>query len=130
MYLMGYGSKKRNDVEQDPLIENDVERITAEAPHQGRTLLPGPAASLVSGITGLSSFYVRAGTKIGGWGLYAGREATLKTLSMSNSVLQALLTVAGQDIYSRSDGELGRADAETLLERSVSFSWLWISTLF
>jgi hypothetical protein len=73
----------------------------------------------VSGITGLTSFYVRAGTKIGGWGLYAGREATLKTLSVSRSALETILIAAGRDVATRSNGEIGRAEAENLLERSV-----------
>jgi len=88
-------------------------------PQQGRTLLPEPAATIVSGLTGLSSFSVRAGTKIGGWGLYAGREATLKTLSVSRNALESILIAAGRDVSGRSNGELGRAEAESLLERSV-----------
>lgn len=88
-------------------------------PQQGRTLLPAPAAAVVSGITGITSFYVRVGTKVGGWGIYAGREATLKTLAVSRSALEAVLVAAGRDVSTRSNGELGRAEAESLLERSV-----------
>lgn len=99
---------------------DDERREIVLSPHvQGGTLLPGPAAAVVSGIAGITSFYVRAGTKIGGWGLYAGREATLKTLSVSRSALEAVLIAAGRDVSARSNGELGRAEAENLLERSV-----------
>lgn len=101
-------------------LDDDAEKeIVLAQPHQGRTLLPAPAAAIVSGVTGLTSFYVRGATKVGGWGLYAGREATLKTLSVSRSALESILIAAGRDVSSRSGGELGRAEAENLLERSV-----------
>jgi hypothetical protein len=95
------------------------QEVVLAQPQQGRTLLPRPAAAIVSGVTGLTSFYVRGATKIGGWSIYAGREATLKTLSVSRSALESILIAAGRDVSSRSYGELGRAEAENLLERSV-----------
>ena len=112
--------------DEGPIEEFDdaQKEIVLAQPPQGRTLLPAPAAAVVSGITGLTSFYVRAGTKIGGWGLYAGREATLKTLSVSRSALETVLVAAGRDISSRSNGEVGRAEAENLLERSVDYKAL------
>ncbi|KIV85650.1 hypothetical protein PV11_01319 [Exophiala sideris] len=103
--------------------------VVVAQPEQGRTLLPTPAAAVVSGITGLTSFYVRAGTKIGGWGLYAGREATLKTLSVSRSALETVLIAAGRDVSARSNGEIGRAEAENLLEKSISALYTTISTI-
>ncbi|OAG45607.1 hypothetical protein AYO21_00243 [Fonsecaea monophora] len=102
--------------------------IVLAQPQQGRTLLPAPAAAIVSGVTGLTSFYVRGATKIGGWGLYAGREATLKTLSVSRSALESILIAAGRDVSTRSNGDLGRAEAENLLERSISALHSTIST--
>ena len=100
--------------------DDDAQRgIELAQPQQGRTLLPGPAAAIVSGLTGLTSFYVRGATKVGGWGLYAGREATLKTLSVSRSALESILIAAGRDVTGRSNGDLGRAEAENLLERTV-----------
>ena len=101
-------------------VDDHVRKETVPArPQQGRTLLPAPAAAIVSGVTGLTSFYVRGATAIGGWGLYAGREATLKTLSVSRSALETILIAAGRDVSARSNGELGREEAENLLERSV-----------
>lgn len=99
--------------------DDDGKEVVLAQPQPGRTLLPAPAAAIVSGVTGLTSFYVRGATKVGGWGLYAGREATLKTLSVSRSALETILIAAGRDVSSRSGGELGRAEAENLLERSV-----------
>lgn len=113
----GQQDKSDDFVEEQPHDDNQ-QLVIAQHP-QGRTLLPGPAAALVSGVTGITSFYVRAGTKIGGWGLYAGREATLKTLSVGRSVLESVLIAAGRDVSARSNGELGRAEAENILERSV-----------
>ncbi|OQU93858.1 hypothetical protein CLAIMM_00315 [Cladophialophora immunda] len=102
--------------------------IVLAQPQQGRTLLPAPAAAIVSGVTGLTSFYVRGATKVGGWGLYAGREATLKTLAVSRSALESILVAAGRDVSTRSNGDLGRAEAENLLERSISALHSTIST--
>lgn len=104
--------------------QEELKEAVLAPPLQGRTLLPTPAAAVISGITGLTSFYVRAGTKVGGWGLYAGREATLKTLSVSRSALEAILVAAGRDVSSRSNGDLRRAEAENLLEKSVRLDLL------
>ncbi|KIX02746.1 uncharacterized protein Z518_08688 [Rhinocladiella mackenziei CBS 650.93] len=122
----------KNDIsvgESSASFRNDQNELVLAESRQGRTLLPGPAAAIVSGITGITSFYVRAGTKVGEWGLYAGREATLKTLSVTRSALEAVLIAAGRDVSARSHGELGRAEAETLLERSISALYSTISTL-
>ncbi|EHY59395.1 hypothetical protein HRR83_001328 [Exophiala dermatitidis] len=108
---------------------SELKEIVLAPPLQGRTLLPAPAAAVISGITGLTSFYVRAGTKVGGWGLYAGREATLKTLSVSRSALESVLVAAGRDVSARSHGDLGRSEAENLLERSISALHSTISTV-
>ncbi|KAK5282177.1 hypothetical protein LTR20_008346 [Exophiala xenobiotica] len=122
----GNEGKDEDHVEEADDAQNEI--VLAQ-PQQGSTLLPAPAAAVVSGLTGLTSFYVRAGTKIGGWGLYAGREATLKTLSVSRSALEAILVAAGRDVSSRSNGEVGRAEAENLLERSISALYSTISTI-
>lgn len=117
------GSQHNNDevVEEPTSPHQDL--VPAQSP-QGRTLLPAPAAAVVSGVTGITSFYVRAGTKIGGWGIYAGREATLKTLSVGRSLLETVLIAAGRDVSARSNGDVGRAEAENLLEKSVCSSIL------
>ncbi len=99
--------------------DDTSKKIVVAPPQHGGTLLPRPAAAIVSGVTGLGLFYVRGATKITGWGLYAGREATLKTLSVSRSALESILVAAGRDVSTRSNGDLGRAEAENLLERSV-----------
>ncbi|EXJ87043.1 hypothetical protein A1O3_04000 [Capronia epimyces CBS 606.96] len=135
---MLWPAKKENDT--DNAAENSVgeagddqedqsKELVLAPPLQGSTLLPAPAAAVVSGFTGLTSFYVRVGTKVGGWGLYAGREATLKTLSVSRSALEAILVAAGRDVSARSNGDLGRAEAENLLERSISALYSTISTI-
>jgi len=93
----------------------------ATAPANGRTLLPTPVAKLVSGGTGLLSFYVRAGSKVGGWGLSASRVATLKTLSVTSNALEAVLVAAGRDASSNC-GQLAKVETESILERSVHFT--------
>ncbi|EXJ88238.1 hypothetical protein A1O1_05168 [Capronia coronata CBS 617.96] len=115
--------------EEDANDQEELKEIVLAPPLQGSTLLPAPAAAVISGITGLTSFYVRAGTKVGEWGLYAGREATLKTLSVSRSALEAVLVAAGRDVSARSYGDLGRAEAENLLEKSISALYSTISTI-
>jgi hypothetical protein len=122
--MLWSSNKESSPASEDEKTDGDSgddvpKEIVLAQPQQGRTLLPAPAAAIISGVTGLTSFYVRGATKVGGWGLYAGREATLKTLSVSRSALESILIAAGRDVSARSNGELGRAEAENLLERSV-----------
>ncbi len=88
-------------------------------PHQNGTLLPGPVASLISAGTGIGALSVRAGTRIAGWGLYAGRESTLKTLSLGRTAAETVLFLAGRDVASRANSELSQQDAMHLLGRGV-----------
>jgi hypothetical protein len=94
--------------------------IAVADPRQGTTLLPRPIASLVTTSTGIASLSVRATTKVGGWTLYGFREGTLKSLSVSRSVIEQVLVLAGRDVAARSNGEWGRQEAAGVLEWSVS----------
>lgn len=85
----------------------------------GATLLPRSAASLVSWITQSTSLSLRLGTFIGGVALDGARATTLTGLELSRAVIEGILTKAGRDVAVRSGGEQGRAEAESLLERSV-----------
>ena len=84
------------------------------------TLLPAPIASLVSVATKSSALYLRLGTFIGGLAINGARVATLTGLELSRAVIEGVLTRAGRDVVGRSTGELGRNEAESLLEKSVS----------
>ena len=86
----------------------------------GKTLLPGSLASLVSAVTGTSSLAVRIGSKVGGFWIAGARETTLTSLELTRAALEAILTKAGRDVSQRRNGELGRAEAESILEKSVS----------
>ena len=87
----------------------------------GKTVLPGPCAALVSAVTGASSLSVRVGTKIGGLWIAGARETTLTGLELSRAAVEAILTSAGRDVSNRRRDELGRVEAENMLERSVCF---------
>ncbi|RYP13870.1 hypothetical protein DL765_006658 [Monosporascus sp. GIB2] len=87
-------------------------------PSPGRTLLPTPVANAVSLATRSTSFALRVGTAIGGYGLSAAKFTTLSSLELSRGILEGILHRAGKDVISRSRSDLGRADAETILERS------------
>jgi hypothetical protein len=86
----------------------------------GRTLLPGPIASLVTTFTQTASFGLRVGTKVGGFAIAGVRETTLTSLELTRAAVEAVLTRAGRDVSERRTDELGRAEAESILERSVS----------
>jgi len=85
----------------------------------GNTLLPHSVASLVSFVTQSSSVSLRLGTFIGGLAIDASRITTLTGLELSRAAIEAILTRAGRDVANRSLGELGKVEAEGLLERSV-----------
>jgi hypothetical protein len=84
-----------------------------------RTLLPSPIASIVSLATRSSSIYLRVGTFIGGLAIDGVKITTLTGLEISRSVIEGILLRAGGDVAASRDGEMGRAEAESLIERSV-----------
>ena len=98
--------------------QDGADRVEAAVP-SGRTLLPGPIASLISTLTAISSLSVQVGTKIGGFWLAGARETTLTSLELSRAAIEAILIKAGSDVSDRRHGPLGKAEAETILERSV-----------
>jgi hypothetical protein len=85
----------------------------------GRTLLPASLARAVSFATRSTSLAVRVGTFVGSFGLSAAKVTTLSSLELGRGILEGILSRAGRDVVNRSQGELGRADAETLLEKSL-----------
>src|SRR3984957_20268076 len=100
----------------------------------GRTLLPGPFAAFVSTITGGSSLSIKVGTSVGGLWIAGAREATLTGLELTRAAVETVLTKAGRDVSQRRNGELGRAEAASILEKSVRspcslFNSLWADSL-
>ena len=88
-------------------------------PAQGPTLLWAGPAKLVSTITGIASLSVRAGTKIGGWTVSAGRMATLEALELNRRILEGILMAAGKDVTSYRNGDFARAEADGVMARWV-----------
>ncbi|KAK0633753.1 lipase [Immersiella caudata] len=87
--------------------------------NHGKTLLPSPIAKAVSLATRSTSLALRMGTIIGGYGFDAAKITTLSSLELGRVVLEGILGRAGRDVISRSGSDLGKADAETILERSL-----------
>lgn len=110
----------------EPPIEEKGVQLYQHDPSQrsvvssGRTLLPGTIASLVTTFTQTASFGLRVGTKLGGFAIAGARETTLTSLELTRAAVEAILTRAGKDVSERRTDELGRAEAESTLERSVS----------
>jgi hypothetical protein len=86
----------------------------------GPTLLSAPLANVVSLVTRSSSLYLRLGTFIGGLAIDGARVTTLTGLEVSRAVIESILYRAGRDVSTRATGELGRAEAEGLLEKSLA----------
>lgn len=85
----------------------------------GRTLLPSPVASAISLWTRSTSLALRVGTVIGGYGFGAAKATTLSSLELGRGILEGILHRAGNETFLRSNSELGRADAETIMEKSL-----------
>ncbi|KAI0538371.1 hypothetical protein GGR58DRAFT_297055 [Xylaria digitata] len=83
------------------------------------TLLPGPVANAVSFATRSTSFVLRISTAIGGYGLSAAKVTTLSSLELGRGILDGILNRAGRDVFVGSPSELARADAESILEKSL-----------
>ncbi len=108
-----------------PIEEKGLQLYQHDPPQRslvssGSTLLPGAIASLVTTFTQTASFGLRVGTKLGGFAIAGARETTLTSLELTRAAVEAILTRAGRDVSERRTDELGRAEAESILERSVS----------
>jgi hypothetical protein len=105
-------------------LDEDVETKKPEneqaTPSAGATLLPAPIASAISLVTRSSAFSLRLGTFIGGLALDGARVTTLTGLELSRAIIERVLSRAGRDVAVLSKGELGRVEAEGLLERSIA----------
>lgn len=106
-------------MDQDEAEDSQLSKCEPQHP-AGSTLLPAPIANVVSLVTRSSSLYLRLGTFIGGLALDGARVTTLTGLELSRAVVESILYRAGKDVATRSTGELGKAEAEGLLERSIA----------
>lgn len=103
----------------DPLGLPVEPRDVIPSPPPGRTLLPAPVATAISLWTRSTSLALRVGTVIGGYGFGAAKATTLSSLELGRGIIEGILHRAGSESFSRSNSDLGRADAETVMERSL-----------
>ncbi|KAI4600905.1 hypothetical protein KJ359_013068 [Pestalotiopsis sp. 9143b] len=99
--------------------QDTTDQAREAAASTGRTLLPKPVASMISLATRSTSFALRLGTVIGGYGLGAAKFTTLSSLELGRGILEGILSRAGKDALTRSNSDLGRESAETILEKSL-----------
>lgn len=98
-------------------LEAQQRQLVPPAP--GRTLLPSPVASAISLWTRSTSLALRVGTVLGGYGFGAAKATTLSSLELGRGILEVILHRAGNEAFLRSGSELQRADAETIMEKSL-----------
>jgi hypothetical protein len=119
---MGVDATGDNVKRKKTLVDWQDADVPSEMPvtpaHVG-TLLPGPIASAVSFATRSTSFALRIGTAISGYGLGAAKVTTLSSLELGRGILDGILSRAGRDVFVGSRSELARADAESILETSL-----------
>ncbi|KAI1146660.1 hypothetical protein F4825DRAFT_183956 [Nemania diffusa] len=119
---MGVDIAEDDNVEQNALIHlqnDDAYKEKSATIHSAGTLLPGPVANVVSFATRSTSFALRISTAVCGHGLGAAKVTALSSLELGRGVLNGILTRAGRDVFVGSSSELGRADAESILEMSL-----------
>ncbi|KAK8037578.1 hypothetical protein PG991_000924 [Apiospora marii] len=95
------------------------QRQLAARTFPGKTLLPTPIAGAVSLAARSTAFAIRATTFVGSFGFVAAKFTTLSSLELSRAFFETVLSKAGRDVISRSRTELGRDNAESLLERGL-----------
>ena len=103
--------------------------LITTAAKNATTLLPQSIASVVSFFAQSTSLSLRIGTYFGGAALGSARVTTLTGLELSRAVVEAILTRAGRDVAGHSQGEYGRLEAESILERSVSDFFGYLAVL-
>lgn len=111
----GRSSEAANTIPGD--LEAQQRELLPTSP--GRTLLPSPVASAISLWTRSTSLALRVGTVLGGYGFGAAKATTLSSLELGRGILEVILHRAGNEAFLRSNSELQRADAETIMERSL-----------
>lgn len=101
-------------------------------PAPSSTLLPAPFAKFVTAATGITTLTVRTYSSAFHWGIGLGRETTLRTLELSRAGLETVIRTAAKDVGARRQGsELGRAEAESLLARSITaLHWAFSTASF
>ncbi|GKT48809.1 sodium transport ATPase 2 [Colletotrichum spaethianum] len=107
-----------SDDDWDADEPNSLIHIPLES-HQGRTILPTPIAKAVSLATRSTCLAIRVGTLISSYGFDAAKFTTLSSLELGRGILEGILSRSGRDMLVRSNSDLGREDAETVLERSL-----------
>lgn len=88
-------------------------------PTPGRTLLPSPIAATISFWTRSASLALRVTSVIGGYGFGAAKATTLSSLELGRGILETILHRAGNEAFLRAGSELGRGDAESIMEKSL-----------
>ncbi|KAJ4386184.1 hypothetical protein N0V93_009077 [Gnomoniopsis smithogilvyi] len=88
-------------------------------PSPGRTLLPSPVAATISFWTRSASLALRVTSVIGGYGFGAAKATTLSSLELGRGILETILHRAGNEAFLRANSELGRGDAESIMEKSL-----------
>lgn len=119
--LLG-GRKAKEDEESTHADVTNNDNTSSPPPQQGATLLPWPISTAVSTGTGMASLSIRTGTKLGGWGIYAGRELTLKSLSVSRSAVEQILMYSGRDVMLRNQSELSYEEVDNIMTKAVCVS--------
>ncbi|KAL5339621.1 hypothetical protein BJX70DRAFT_407969 [Aspergillus crustosus] len=117
--LLGFGSNwRQKTVETND--SNNNEGANNVAATSSTSLLPRPVASFVSLVTQSTSLSLRIGSYFGGVALDGARVTTLTGLELSRAVIEGVLTRAGRNVAIRSSGSHGKAEAESILERSLA----------
>ncbi|KAM0280154.1 hypothetical protein ACHAQH_004226 [Verticillium albo-atrum] len=115
---MGPDDDPEADVKNHEQKELILARISS-ASEPGKTVLPDPVAKAISLATRSSSLALRVGSLITSYGFDAAKFTTLSSLELGRGILEGILHRAGQNAIARSQSTLARADAETVIERSL-----------
>ncbi|KFY34029.1 hypothetical protein V494_07124 [Pseudogymnoascus sp. VKM F-4513 (FW-928)] len=84
------------------------------------SVLPKPIASAISLATKSSALYLRLGTLVGKLAIDGARVTTVTGLELSRAVVERILFSAGEDVVKKSTGQVGRQEAEGILERNIA----------
>lgn len=119
-----HGQSQQQLEEQQHHHEQELEHQQQEHQHlasisPGKTLLPPPIAGAVSLAARSTAFAIRATTFVGSLGFTAAKFTTLSSLELSRAFFETVLSRAGRDVISGSRTDLGRHNAESLLERGL-----------
>ncbi len=103
-----------------PPEDHKSENTSPDPPalQQGKPILPSAVAKTVSFGTGTARGALRAAKFVGGFPFNAAKFTALTSIELGRHTFESVLGLAGRDVYSQAQTDLGRAQTQSVVARA------------